>query len=236
MLRRPVGVAMAAALMLTSCTSYVAKPVTLQMPNDGPTTGTVPGTNIKVMATAYDTPQQIHSIFAKHGLWRGHVLPVKIQIVSTDANAVDFLVDSAYIKQGDTLYPAIPPNEAFDVSWNGANPHARLENNVFNGAVILFTIVTLGLGSLIWVIPSPFEIPAPNTNPYGRDLNYKTLTGNVSIVNGTFRGDFMFFALGSKEEMQRLDQAQLVLHFHQAKGGNGEQSLTFNLRGDTAAH
>ncbi len=236
MLRRPMGVVMAAALMLTSCTSYVAKPVTLQIPNDGPTTGTVPGTNIKVMATAYDTQQQIHTMFGKHGLWRGHVLPVKIQIVSTDANEVDFLVDSAYVKEGDMIYQAIPADEAFDVSWHGANPHARAENDAFNGLVILFTVATLGLGSVIWVLPSPFEIPAPNTNPYGRDLKYKTLTGNVSIVNGTFRGDFMFFALSNKQEMENLSQAQLVLHFHQAKGSPGEQSLTFNLLGNTAAH
>lgn len=61
-------------------------------------------------------------------------------------------------------------------------PYQTVKKTLYYTGLILFTIVTLGLGSMIWVLPSPFAQPLPSQVPFGRDLGYKALADKVTIL------------------------------------------------------
>jgi|BEDMetMinimDraft_2_1075160.scaffolds.fasta_scaffold02565_4 hypothetical protein len=203
-----------AALTLASCAeSYQPRPIAMPPPDKVPNLAAVPGTGIKVSVLYFNHRRTLHDLFpGKHGLWRGHVAVVQLTVSSEEKNATDVLIDSAYIAYEDHYYPAISPRETYDVAWPAANPLASLKEDLFNVAVIGFTIITLGVGSVIWVLPTPFSQPAPDTTPFGRDLNYKALTNNISLEPGTFRSGFLFFHLPKDADLADLKGAQLVLH------------------------
>lgn len=92
-----------------------------------------------------------------------------------------------------------------------------------------FTFVTLGIGSVIWVLPTPFSQPAPDTTPFGRDLNYKALTNNISLEPGTFRSGFLFFHLPKDADLADLKGATLVMHVVTKTPTPTDHVVTFTL-------
>ncbi len=220
-----------ALLMLAACSeSYEPRPIAMPPPDKVPNLAAVPGTGIKVSVLYYNHPETIHEAFpGKHGLWRGHIAVVQLTVSSEDKNATDVLIDSAYIAYKDRYYPAISPKETYDVAWPAANPLAPVKEDLFNAAVVGFTVMTLGLGSVIWVLPTPFSQPAPDTTPFGRDLNYKALTNNLSLEPGTFRSGFLFFHLPKDANLADLGGAQLVLHVVTKTPAATDHVVTFDL-------
>ncbi len=214
---------------LTSCTSsfYSAKPVPVSLPSQLPTKSSLPNMAIQVGIDPYNNPERIHSLFGHNGLWRKHILALQISLLSSDKNPADFLVDSAYVSVDGHYYPSIVPNEVFDISWQAKHPYILVKETLYYTGLILFTVATLGLGSVIWVLPSPFSQPSPQNDPFGRDLNYKAFTKNVTLQNGSLRGGFLFFPLPA--ENMNLKNAQLVLHFTQKTPSPIERTVTLPL-------
>ena len=217
--------------LFDSCTSfYTAKPVSLTPPSSIKTRSTVSGTNIQVGVNPYNTPKLIHSLFGRNGLWRKHILPLQVSLESDDSRPAVFLIHSAYIIIDGQYYPAIVPNAVYDISWQAKHPYVVVKEVFYYTGVFLFTIATLGLGSLIWVLPTPFGQPSPQDSPFGRDLNYKAYTKDVKLQDGSLRGGFLYFAL-PKNDM-KLKDAHLVLHFsqnHEKKPGTIERTVTIPL-------
>ncbi len=220
-----------ALFALTSCGApYAPKPIEMTPPDSAPDLASIPGTDIKMSGLFYNNRETLHDEFSgEHGLWRGHVVVTQLTISSNDKNPTDVLIDSAYISFNHKYYPAISPKEVYDVAWPAANPHAPLKEDLFNAAVVGFTVITLGLGSVIWVLPTPFAQPAPDTTPFGRDLNYKALTNNISLQPGTFRSGFLFFHLPQSVDMTKLDGAQMVLHFVTKTPNATPHEIIFNV-------
>ncbi|MCA7119794.1 MAG: hypothetical protein LGL72_10390 [Acidibrevibacterium sp.] len=218
-------------LALDSCGApYAPKPIEMEPPDSAPDLAQIPGTDIKMSSLFYNNPETLRNEFSgKHGLWRGHVVVTQLTISSDDKNPTDVLIDSAYISINHKYYPAISPKEVYDVAWPAANPHAPLKEDLFNAAVVGFTVLTLGLGSVIWVLPTPFSQPAPDSTPFGRDLNYKALTNNITLQPGTFRSGFLFFHLPQSVDMNKLDGAQMVLHFVTKTPNATPHEIIFNL-------
>ena len=159
---RLLAMATIASFMLTSCSSfYTAKPVPLSPPAQLTIHSTVPKTKLLVGVRPYNTPHMIHTLFDHNGLWRMHVLPLQIAFMSTDLRPTTFLIKSSYIVVDGHYYPAIVPNEAFDISWQAKHPYIVVKQTFYYTGLILFTLVTLGLGSVIWVLPTPFGEPTP---------------------------------------------------------------------------
>ena len=224
-------------LALDSCSApYAPKPIEMSPPDSAPDLATIPGTDIKMSSLFYDNRETLHDEFSgKHGLWRGHVVVTQLTISSDDKNPTDVLIDSAYVSINHKYYPAVSPKEVYDVAWPAANPLAPLKEDLFNAAVVGFTVMTLGLGSVIWVLPTPFSQPAPDTTPFGRDLNYKALTNNITLQPGTFRSGFLFFHLPQSVDMTKLVGAQMVLHFVTKTPSVTSHVVTFNLPTAAAA-
>ena len=198
--------------LLTSCTSfYTAKPAPLTPPAQLQTRATVNDTDIQVGINPYNTPHKIHSLFGRNGLWRKNILPLQLTLESDDPSTAKFLVDSAYIISNGHYYPAVTPNAVYDIAWQAKHPYIVVKETLYYTGLILFTVVTLGLGSVIWVLPTPFTQPSPQDSPFGRDLTYKAFVKNVSLQNGSLRGGFLYFAL-PKNDMG-LKNAHLILHF-----------------------
>lgn len=200
------------AFGLASCTSfYTAKPAPLSPPAQLHVHETVNDTAIQVGINPYNTPHKIHTLFGRNGLWRKHILPLQVILESDDPATAVFLVDSAYIISNSHYYPSVPPNAVYDIAWQAKHPYIMVKETLYYTGLILFTVVTLGLGSVIWVLPTPFTQPSPQDSPFGRDLTYKAFAKNVTLQNGSLRGGFLYFALPKKD--MGLKNAHLILHF-----------------------
>lgn len=228
---RATALSLSAVFLLQSCgPPYSPKPIEMTPPDTAPDLATVPGTDIHMSALFYNSKGAIHEEFSgKHGLWRGRVVMVQITVSSAGKSAADLLLDSAYVSFNGKYYPAVSPKEAYDVAWPAANPHQPLKMDMYNAAVIGFTVITLGLGSVIWVLPTPFDQPAPDSTPFGRDLNYKALTSNIALQPGTFRSGFLFFHLPKAVDMDHLTGARLVMHFVTKTPAAMSHQIVFNL-------
>ncbi|MHB1758430.1 MAG: hypothetical protein ACYCT9_13165 [Leptospirillum sp.] len=214
---------------LTSCTSfYTAKPVPLSPPSQLTIHANVPKTNLLVGVRPYNTPHMIHKLFDHNGLWRMHILPLQMAFMSTDLRPTTFLIRSSYIVVDGHYYPSIVPNEAFDISWQAKHPYILVKQTFYYTGLILFTLVTLGLGSVIWVLPTPFGEPPPQNDPFGRDLTFKAFDKNVTLQSGALRGGFLYFSLPEKN--MNLKGAQLVLHFSQKSPAPIERTLIIPLK------
>ena len=222
---------LSAVLALDSCSApYAPKPIEMTPPDNAPDLTQIPGTDIKMSMLFYNNRATVNDEFSgKHGLWRGHIVMVQLTVSSDEKNPTDILLDSAYVSLNHKYYPAVSPKEVYDVAWPAANPLAPLKEDLFNAAVVGFTVLTLGMGSVIWVLPTPFSQPAPDTTPFGRDLNYKALTNNITLQPGTFRSGFLFFHLPQSADMTKLDGAQMVLHFLTKTPAVTPHAVTFNL-------
>ncbi len=199
-------------------------------PDTAPDLAQIPGTDVKMSVLFYNNRATVDGEFnGERGLWRGHIVMVQLTVSSDEKSPTDILLDSAYVSINHKYYPAVSPKEVYDVAWPAANPMAPTKDAIYNASVAVFAIMTLGLGNLIWVLPSPFAQPAPESSPFGRDLNYKALTNNITLQPGTFRSGFLFFHLPQSVDMTKLDGAQMVLHFLTKTPTITPHAITFNL-------
>ncbi len=228
---RAAAVSLSALLALDACAGpYAPKPIEMTPPDQAPDLASIPDTGIRMSTLFYNSEGAVHEEFnGKHGLWRGHIVMVQVTISSEDKNPTDVLIDSAYVSINNKYYPAVSPKEVYDVAWPAANPLAPVKEDLFNAAVLGFTVLTLGLGSVIWVLPTPFAQPAPDTTPFGRDLNYKALASNITLQPGTFRSGFLFFHLPQSLDMNKLGGAQMVMHFVTKSPAASPHVVTFDL-------
>ncbi len=230
-------VAMQIMLIFTavSCAStYISKPLELEPPPSMSYQTTIPGTRIVVGVRPYNTPQLIHAQFQRNGMWRESVIPVKVVIQSIDEHVYRLEGRSAYIAFGSQFYPPVSPDEAFDISWQAFRNYIAVKKTLYYTGLVLFTIVTLGLGSVIWVLPTPFKQPKPDDTPFGRDLTYKSLPKDLTLYKGTLKGGFLYFRLPK----DRLDfkNADLILHLVQKTPVPEEKVVTIPLHPNGKTH
>lgn len=228
---RIAALSLSALVALAACGApYAPKPIEMSPPDSAPDLTQIPGTDIKMSVLFYNNRATINDEFSgEHGLWRGHIVMVQLTVSSDEKNPTDILLDSAYVSINRKYYPAVSPKEVYDVAWPAANPWAPTKDAIYNASVAVFAVMTLGLGNLIWVLPSPFAQPAPDSTPFGRDLNYKALTNNITLQPGTFRSGFLFFHLPQSVDMTKLDGAQMVLHFLTKTPAVTPHVVTFTL-------
>ncbi len=227
---RLVALSLVYLITLTSCggSFYTAQPVPLSPPEQLSLHQTLPKTNVVIGIRPYNTPHLIHTLFDHNGLWRMHLLPLQLSLMSNDLRTTTFLVKSAYIAVGGHYYPAIVPDEVFDIAWQAKHPYIVVKETFYYAGLILFTMVTLGLGSVIWVLPTPFGEPAPQADPFGRDLTYKSFDKDVTLQSGSLRGGFLYFSLPKK--YMNLKNSQLVLHFVQKTPVAIDRTLIVSLK------
>lgn len=220
---------------VVSCAStYNSNPMELEPPHSMPYQATIPGTQVIVGVRPYNTPQSIHQRFGRNGMWRENVIPVKVMIHSTDEHTYRFEGRSAYIAFAQQFYPPVSPGEAFDISWQAFRTYVAVKKTLYYTGLVLFTIVTLGLGSVIWVLPTPFQQPKPDDSPFGRDLKYKSLPEKLSLYKGTLKGGFLYFRI-PKDKLD-FKNADLVLHFVQKTPAVEEKVVSIPLHPGGKAH
>lgn len=211
---RAISVSLGAALTVAACTPpYDPKVVEIIPPDRAPEATQIPGTEIKVAAQFYDTKDSLKSIFPENSkwLWESHIALTQLTFASKDAHPTQVLLDSGYVSIDGKFYPIISPREAFDKAWAAGNPLAKIEDDAYNATVVVFTFLTLGLGSIVWVLPSPFEQPAPDATPFSRDVNYKSLSGNFTLQPGSLRNGLVYVALPKTMDIGKLQKAALIL-------------------------
>jgi len=222
-----------ALFFLSACTElYEPQPVATAPLEKTPNVATVPGTNIRMAAAFYNNPHVVHQEFyGDQGLWRGHIAVIQLTIDSEEPNATDLLLDQAfvYLPQTGKYYPRITAKEAFDVAWPAGHPWAGVKEDVMNVGILLFTIATLGVGSVVWVLPSPFQQPVPESTPFGRYLGYRDMAETITLQPGSFRTGFLFFHLPKSVDMNHLQGAQLIVRLVTKKPEPAPHLVTFNL-------
>ncbi len=182
------------AVYLNGCAPlYAPKPVYLTPPFALPEHENVPGANITVGAIFCETPSLIKPFFDHEGLWRAHALPLLLTVQSSDVRSYDISTQEIILVDGSRIYRSISPSEAYDLAWKGRRPYLRAEKTIYYGGLILVTIVTLGLASFVWGLPSPFGHLDPSADPFGRDLAYKAMPATVRLDPGTITGGFLYF-------------------------------------------
>lgn len=212
---RALALSLGTVLSLTACSGpYVDRVTVITPPDRAPDATQIPGTEIKVAALFYNTKDSLKHAFPENSkwLWKAHIALTQVTFESNDERTTQVLLDSGYITIGGQDYPIISPHQTFDMAWGKGNPLARVEDDAYNTAVMLFTFVTLGVGSLVWVLPSPFEQPAPEATPFSRDINYKALSGNFTLMPGSLRSGLIYVALPESMDLSKLQNAKLVLH------------------------
>lgn len=232
---RLVALQIALIFAVVSCAStYLSKPLELEPPQSMSYQTTIPGTQMIVGVRPYNTPQLVHEQYGRNGMWRQNVIPVKVMIQSTDEHVYRFEDRSAYIAFGNQFYPPVSPDEAFDISWQAFRNYIAVKKTLYYTGLVLFTIITLGLGSVIWVLPTPFQQPKPEDTPFGRDLKYKSLPKGLALYRGTMKGGFLYFRL-PKDKLD-FKNADLVVHLVQKTPVLEEKVVTIPLHPNGKTH
>lgn len=218
-----------ATLWLSGCASYYTpKPLYLKSPEGLPIHVTVPETNVSVGIIFLDTPRLVHSFFPEEGLLHKKILPVLVSLSSEDSNIYSATPRSFYFQEGDKIYEPISPTEAFDIAWQSKHPYIIVKKTLYYTALIIFTIVTLGLGSTIWVLPAPFSQPKPAEDPFGRDLTYKAFPKKMNITPGTTSGGMLYFYM--RENSGKPQNAEFVIHLAEKTPAFSVKSASVTLR------
>jgi len=188
---------------ISACASfYHFRPLSHPEPEMMPIVEKVPGSHLVVGVHSFHTAQDTHSLFGHQGLWREHVIPIQLVIKeSGDTLQAQVVPHSVFLSQLKKNYPAITPSEAFDVAWQANVVYTDVKQVLYYTGVFLFTIVTLGLGSMIWVLPSPFSQPTPAQSPFGRDLAYKAFPIKTIIYSHGRAGGLFYFNLPFNEKL-----------------------------------
>lgn len=230
--RRVLAAGLAGTWLLSACgvtDTYTPQPIAMVPPGEVPNGTAVPGTAIEVAAYVFNNPDALHGVFGHNGLWRRHVLVVRLDLQSNDKVATDVLIDSAYIGINGVQYRAVSAGEAYDIAWQAHQPYAAVAATLVGIGELLFTIVTLGLGDIVYALPSPFAQPKPGDDAFGRDLSNQGLQGNIKLVLGSVRSGYLYFALPQTMDFTKLKNAALVVHFLEKTPNPIEQSVTFTL-------
>ena len=140
---------------------------------------------------------------AANALWRENVLPVLISVKSDDPTLYNLNQNFFNIQINGKYYMPIPPGEAFDLAWQSKRAFITVQKGFYYTGLILFTVFTLGLGSMIWVLPSPFSQPSPSLDPFGRDLNYKAFPQSLTLHRGMLAGGMLYFHYSAEEKQQQ---------------------------------
>ncbi len=229
---RALAACMAGLMLLSACgvtDTYTPQPIPMVSPAKVANGTSVPGTAINVAAYVFNSPEEVHGVFGHNGLWRKHVLIVRLDLESSDKVPTDVLVDSAYVSVNGVQYRAISPGEAYDIAWQAHQPYAAVAATFLGIGELLFTIVTLGLGDIVYALPSPFSQPKPGDDAFGRDLVNQGLQGNIRLVIGSVRSGYLYFAMPQTMNFSDLKNAVLVVHFLENVPTPLEQSVTFTL-------
>jgi hypothetical protein len=229
---RPLAAGLAAAVLLSACgvtDTYTPQPIPMVSPAKVPNGTMIPGTAIAIAAYVFNSPAAVHGIFGHNGLWRKHVLIVRLDIESNDKVPTDVLIDSAYVSINGTQYRAISAGEAYDIAWQAHQPYAAVAATFLGIGELLFTIVTLGLGDIVYALPSPFAQPKPGDDAFSRDLANQGLQGNIRLIIGSVRSGYLYFAMPQTMDFSTLKNAALVVHFLENTPTPTEQSITFTL-------
>jgi len=230
--RRALAAALAGVALLSACgisDTYTPQPIAMVSPAKVANGTAVPGTAIQVAAYFFNSPEAVHGVFGHNGLWRKHVLIVRLDLESSDKVPTDVLIDSAYVSINDVQYRAISPGEAYDIAWQAHQPYAAIAATVLGIGELLFTIVTLGLGDIVYALPSPFSQPKPGDDAFGRDLINQGLGSNINLVLGSVRSGYLYFALPKTVDIAKMQSAKLVVHFLSKSPTPIAESVTFNL-------
>jgi hypothetical protein len=211
-----------AVLWVSGCTSYYTpRPIFIESPQQMPVHLTVPETKVSVGILLLDTPKLVHFFFSKEGLLRQNILPVLVSITSKDSNIYSVTPHSFYFEDSGKVYEPISPAEAFDIAWQSKHPYIVVKKTLFYTALIVFTVVTLGLGSMIWVLPTPFSQPKPPDDPFGRDLIYKSFPKKITIEPGTTSGGMLYFYM--HKHLDKLQKEVFLIHLT-------ENTSTFSVK------
>lgn len=211
---RAVAMSLSVALAVAACAPpYKPKVVEIIPPDRAPESTQIPGTDIKVSALFYNTRDSLRRLFPENAkwLWDSHIVLAQLTFASQDAHPTQVLLDSGYADIAGKFYPIISPHEVFDMAWAAGNPLAKIEDEAYNASVLAFAFLTLGLGSVVWVLPSPFQQPAPDATPFSRDINYKSLSGNFTLQPGSLRTGLVYVAVPESLDIGKLTKAVLVL-------------------------
>ena len=188
---------------ISACASfYHFRPLSHPEPEMMPIVEKVPGSHLVVGVHSFHTAQDTHSLFGHQGLWREHVIPIQV-VVAEDGEDLQAQIvpDSVFLSLLKKDYRDISPSEAFDIAWQAKVPYQNVKQVLYYTGLILFTIVTLGLGSMIWVLPSPFSQPTPAQSPFGRDLAYKAFPIKTIIYSHGRAGGLFYFNLPFNEKL-----------------------------------
>ena len=198
---------------VASCTSfYHFRPLSHPDPQALPVTRTLSDTGITLGIRSYHLAQDTHNLFGSHGLWREHVLPILLVIsTSHPGETVHLDQNSLLLNYIGKSYRNISPSEAFDIAWQANVPYQNIKKTMYYTGLILFTIVTLGIGSMIWVLPTPFSQPSPGSSPFGRDLAYKAFPAKATILPDGKVGGLIYFNLPFNEALANRASLSLQL-------------------------
>jgi hypothetical protein len=215
--RRRAALGLAGLLALTSCAlPYVPEAVREAPPLASPEGVTLAPSGLEVAAFLYQSKDQLQGAFPRKWkwLWRSHVAVFRVTLGTHHPGLTDVRLDSGYLALKDgSLYPLTSPGRAFDIAWGRGNPYVAVSSTLYNAAVMLFTVLTLGLGNLVFVLPSPFAQPAPLSEPLGRDLNDQMLHEEVRLSEGAVVSGLLYVALPEQTDLAHLDGATLHLFF-----------------------
>ena len=191
------------SFFLASCTSfYHFRPLSNPDPSALPVAKTLPGTGVTLGLRSYHLAQDTHNLFGSHGLWREHVLPVLLVVASeNEGQTVHVDPSTLLLNYIGKSYRSISPSEAFDIAWQANVPYENIKKTFYYTGLILFTVVTLGLGSMIWVLPTPFSQPSPQRTAFGRDLSYKAFPTKAIVLPHGKIGGLLYFNVPFNEAL-----------------------------------
>ncbi len=200
------------SLMLNACVaSYNPRPTYFLPPDKMDGSGAVPKTKVSIGVTFCGTTDKLDRFFPpQNGLLKEGILPTFVSLRSSDTATYRVSYDSFRMGLGDRTYVPISPANVFDVAWQAKEPFIAAKKTLYYSVLTIFTIATAGLGSVIWVLPSPFKQPKYDSDPFGRDLAYKAFPTGAILAPGETLGGMLYFHVLEKPQ-KRSDKSSLTV-------------------------
>ena len=198
---RFVSLAAILSLQAGCIAAYKPRATYLLPPEDMDAFGPIPGAKVSLGVTFCGSSDKVDRFFPRrNGLLEEGILPAFVALRSSDTAAYKVSYDSFRMTIGRRSYIPVSPKDAFDVAWQAKEPFIETKKALYYSALTIFTIVTAGLGSVIWVLPSPFQQPQSNADPFGRDLAYKAFPSKTVLQPGQAIGGMLYFHILQKAE------------------------------------
>ncbi len=227
---KAISLATVSIFSLSACASfYHFRPLSRPDPATMPIVEKIPGSGLTIGIRSYHTAQDTHALFGHQGLWRQHVIPIQVVLAESGKNNVEvhLVPHSVYLSLLKKNYRNISPSEAFDIAWQANVPYQNAKQVLYYTGLILFTIVTLGLGSMIWVLPSPFSQPTPAQTPFGRDLAYKSFPVKSTLYPDGTVGGLFYFTLPFNEKL--ISRTRLIFQIREIDPSKKNPPRNFNI-------